>query len=305
MDKLSSERRNHMDLMTGYLRAHGTPRELQHRIFKFYEDLWKTDWAADRVDLFPNMPQILQLQLDLSEKQRIVECCNLFARCTSKSIYFVVRRLEIMTTLADEILYRESEVGRKMFFLHHGTVCKYIYMYPDGKKQMPVRVITDYINGGGYFGQLAFFESKNRHAHSAMATVFCKLLTLSFAHLAELAERQTDIALHIERNAQAHLYSKKEVHYDNDFKYAWAVTESLPKSFRVLGHSRRSFMEKVPKHNLGRARASSMQMMVRSASTHIKRSLKSNKVYARKSSMGEVLALAQQEVNISASIRRQ
>jgi len=234
MDKMAEEKRGHMDKMSGYMKTQHIPVKLQDSIYQYYLFLWKSNWAANRVDLFPNLPPLLNLQLELSLKQKLIKKCELFTSCQPKSTMHLVRRLKPSMAIPDEVLFRENEIGKQLFFLVHGELSKYTYI-TGNEGQVQARVIQGYANGGDTLGELAFFETNNRYALSAMATTFCEVETLGFKDLAELASMYVDIAVQIEKSAKNHSRLRHgEGANQNGFSYSWTTESPSAKSRRIL-----------------------------------------------------------------------
>jgi CRP-like cAMP-binding protein len=220
MDKMAEEKRDHMNKMSAYMKAKNLPLKLQHSIYQYYAFLWNSNWAANRVDLFPNLPPLLNLQLELSLKQRLIKKCALFSNCQPKSVLHLVRRLKSEIAIPDEVVFREGEPGRCLYFLVHGSLSKYRYIKTEA--DVSARLIEGYANGGDTLGDLAFFEKDNRYAISIRATTFCELETLSFQDLAELASLYGDIAVQIQNSAKTHARLKDAE--KEGFSYSWSAT---------------------------------------------------------------------------------
>jgi CRP-like cAMP-binding protein len=159
--------------------------------------------------LFPNLPKTLALQHELELKKSLIDSCDLFngSHITRRCVVAVTRRLTPTISIPEEVLFSQREKGDRMHFLSSGTCTK--FHIPEGGGSFSF-VQLGRVHDGGYFGEVAFFEEKNRHTYSMKTDSHCHLETLLYTDLATLMKLHTPIAEQVQASArmQARLMHK-------------------------------------------------------------------------------------------------
>ena len=94
-----------MDRLLVYMRKQHVPEHLQRSIYNYYEFSYKRNWTFNRGDLFPNIPSILDLQLQLALKQRLIKQCTMFADCQPQTVMTLVQRLQSTIAIPNQVIF--------------------------------------------------------------------------------------------------------------------------------------------------------------------------------------------------------
>ena len=113
--------------------------------------------------------EVLQLAL----KQRLIKKCNMFFGCQPLTIMALVQKLESSVAVPGQVVFRKSDKADRMYFLVYGKTVQ----YQTSRDGMAIE-LHGHVEEGETFGEMAFFEKKNRHSMS-MKVLFVGTLCLS------------------------------------------------------------------------------------------------------------------------------
>ncbi|XP_061598298.1 potassium/sodium hyperpolarization-activated cyclic nucleotide-gated channel 2 isoform X2 [Cololabis saira] len=100
----------------------------------------------------------------------------LFANTDPHFVTVILTKLRFEVFQPDDFIIREGTLGRKMYFIQHGTVT----VIPRGSKEIQ-------LNDGMYFGEICLLTQGRRTA-SVMADTYCRLYSLSADDFNEVLE---------------------------------------------------------------------------------------------------------------------
>ncbi|KNC47922.1 cyclic nucleotide-binding protein [Thecamonas trahens ATCC 50062] len=143
-----------LDAINAYMALRSVRKDLQDRIRAYYEVLWMRGAGIDDLSVLRSLPSHLRTQLTLSLNESIVRAVPFFATCQPGFIRALVPRLVPELFTDGDIIVREGDVGRSMYFVQRGTVAIEL---PDGSRCAQK-------GQGEFFGEIALLLPLRRTA---------------------------------------------------------------------------------------------------------------------------------------------
>ena len=117
LDAHEEVKHQHMRQMDAFLKSNAVEPKLRDQIQDYYEFTFNNHTAAQAGAIFKNLPPILDVQLQMALKEKLVYQNSIFQRCTYKTTVALVRRLRHCVAIPNEIVLSTSGVADKMFFV--------------------------------------------------------------------------------------------------------------------------------------------------------------------------------------------
>lgn len=157
-----------IDRMNTFLNYKKVPKELRENIYAYYKFLWENRRGFDENLIMEELPLSLRLRVALFLNKETFAKVSLFKDASEEIVSDIVLQLKPEIYTPGDYIFREGDIGDKMYFISYGSVEIYS---ESAKKQIAV------LNEGGYFGEFAILFSGERTA-SARAITFCDLYSL-------------------------------------------------------------------------------------------------------------------------------
>lgn len=157
-----------IDRMNTFLTYKKVPKELRENIYAYYKFLWENRRGFEENLVMEELPFSLRLRVALFLNKETFARVSIFKDASEEIISDIVLQLKPEIYIPGDYIFREGDIGDKMYFISYGSVEIYS---ESAKKQITV------LNEGGYFGELALLFSGERTA-SARALSFCDLYSL-------------------------------------------------------------------------------------------------------------------------------
>lgn len=165
---------------------------LQRRVLDYYEHLWFKTKGVQPNTLFSVLPLSLWSDVTYSLYEEIISKISLFSGTEKSFIKTLSRCIKPIIILKGEFIVKKFDIGREMYFIHHGSVD---VVSEDGKN------VFDTMNAGQPFGEVALLFSVPRTA-SIRAQVNCYLFMLEKGDLDMVLEFYPAIKLQITKIAE-------------------------------------------------------------------------------------------------------
>jgi CRP-like cAMP-binding protein len=240
-DLLENEKNDKIESVMTFLYGRSVPLLLQNKICAYLNYIWGTGQSTYHQSLVNELPDLLSLQLKIALKQNLIEVLPMFESCELSTTLAIIHMLRRRIVLPDEVVVREGEVGDRMYFVSRGKLSVF-----QANKKAGVDVHVNEIHAGGYFGELAMFESSSRNA-TIIAETFCELEELLKTEFDILIADHQDLAEYF-LNDKRNKYAKKPKKEAE--KKAQMPTTSFKARLRRLSYSQSSPTQSspTPKH---------------------------------------------------------
>eukprot|EP00242_Pyramimonas_sp_CCMP2087_P005227 CAMPEP_0198200488 /NCGR_PEP_ID=MMETSP1445-20131203/3492_1 /TAXON_ID=36898 /ORGANISM="Pyramimonas sp., Strain CCMP2087" /LENGTH=764 /DNA_ID=CAMNT_0043870575 /DNA_START=373 /DNA_END=2667 /DNA_ORIENTATION=- len=180
-----------LELANHYMAYRRLPPNLRQRIRDNYEFRWGTQKAFDEQSILQGLPVSLRTEVAIHNCQDLLEMVPFFMDCEKGLISSIVTLLQPSVFLNGEIIIREGETSKGMFFIRYGEV----------QVSTDDQIIT-YLTKGSFFGEIGNVKGSHRTA-DVSTTKDCELYYLSkedyhevFDSFPEAADTMAKIADH-------------------------------------------------------------------------------------------------------------
>jgi potassium voltage-gated channel Eag-related subfamily H protein 7 len=190
LDSVAEMKKSQMDSINHYLTFHSVPKVLRNKIRDYYDYLWLSGQSIHDKNLFDQLPESLNLQLDLSLKRKLIEGVPMFKEISPLSVLAIIRKLSGTIAVPEEVIMRQGEQGDCMYFLMRGQADAYLEL-PAGAKHLTT--MTD----GAVFGEIALVHPEKPRTATVCALSYCEMQELKLPDFDELKQVYDDIAFHV------------------------------------------------------------------------------------------------------------
>lgn len=149
--------------------------------------------------LFNQLPDTLELQLNLSLKKKLIEGVPMFKQIEPASVLAIVRRLQPTIAIPEEVIMRQGEKGESMYFLMRGFAICYLQT-PEGEEIL-LTTLTD----GAVLGEISMIYPDMPRSATVRALTFCEMQELLAQDFDELLQCYDDIFHHVLATADKRL----------------------------------------------------------------------------------------------------
>jgi len=174
LDTGTSDYNAKLEVVNHYMAHRHLPVNLRQRIRDNYEFRWKNQKAFDEQEILQELPVSLRTEVAIHNCHDLLEMVPFFMDCEKGLIASVVTLLKPTVFLNGEIIIREGETSKGMFFIRYGEV----------QVSTDDQVIT-YLTQGSYFGEIGLVKGSHRTA-DVSTTKDCELYYLSKADFHEV-----------------------------------------------------------------------------------------------------------------------
>jgi CRP-like cAMP-binding protein len=127
MDSLANTKKDQLDAIISYLRFRKVSNELTMNIHGYYKYLWNSGQSQTHQNMFNELPEFLQSQLDLALKQKLIVAVPLFRTLKTNTIVKLCGMLHPSIAIPGQMVLTEGDDSADcMYFLARGKVSVYI-----------------------------------------------------------------------------------------------------------------------------------------------------------------------------------
>jgi hypothetical protein len=121
LDAVAEQQKAQIESISHYMVFHSVPKELRQKISDFYDYLWRSGQSMHDRNLFDQLPESLNIQLDLSLKRKLINKVPMFKELQPSSVLGIIRAMIHTIAIPSEMILRQGEIGETMFFLMKGS----------------------------------------------------------------------------------------------------------------------------------------------------------------------------------------
>ncbi|XP_061122732.1 potassium/sodium hyperpolarization-activated cyclic nucleotide-gated channel 3 isoform X1 [Syngnathus typhle] len=158
-----------------YMSFHKLPADLRQRIHEYYEQRFQGK-MFDEDSILGELSDPLKEEIVSYNCRGLVANMPLFANTDPHFVTVILTKLHFEVFQPADFIVREGTLGRKMYFIQHGTVV----VIPRGSKEIR-------LSDGAYFGEICLLTQGRRTA-SVKAETYCRLYSLSVDSFNEVLE---------------------------------------------------------------------------------------------------------------------
>ncbi|XP_077598972.1 potassium/sodium hyperpolarization-activated cyclic nucleotide-gated channel 2 [Stigmatopora nigra] len=158
-----------------YMSFHKLPSDVRQRIHDYYEQRFQGK-MFDEDSILGELSDPLKEEIVSYNCRGLVANMPLFANTDPHFVTVILTKLRFEVFQPGDYIVREGTLGRKMYFIQHGTVV----VTPRGSKDVR-------LNDGAYFGEICLLTQGRRTA-SVLAETYCRLYSLSVDSFNEVLE---------------------------------------------------------------------------------------------------------------------
>ncbi|XP_057684454.1 potassium/sodium hyperpolarization-activated cyclic nucleotide-gated channel 2-like [Corythoichthys intestinalis] len=158
-----------------YMSFHKLPSDVRQRIHDYYEQRFQGK-MFDEDSILGELSDPLKEEIVSYNCRGLVANMPLFANTDPHFVTVILTKLRFEVFQPGDYIIREGTLGRKMYFIQHGTVV----VTPRGSKDVR-------LSDGAYFGEICLLTQGRRTA-SVLAETYCRLYSLSVDSFNEVLE---------------------------------------------------------------------------------------------------------------------
>ncbi|XP_044028583.1 potassium/sodium hyperpolarization-activated cyclic nucleotide-gated channel 2 [Siniperca chuatsi] len=158
-----------------YMSFHKLPADVRQRIHDYYEQRFQGK-MFDEDSILGELSDPLKEEIVSYNCRGLVANMPLFANTDPHFVTVILTKLRFEVFQPGDLIIREGTLGRKMYFIQHGTVT----VIPRGSKEIT-------LNDGAYFGEICLLTQGRRTA-TVKAETYCRLYSLSVDSFNEVLE---------------------------------------------------------------------------------------------------------------------
>ncbi|XP_056269312.1 potassium/sodium hyperpolarization-activated cyclic nucleotide-gated channel 4 isoform X2 [Pseudoliparis swirei] len=158
-----------------YMSFHKLPADVRQRIHDYYEQRFQGK-MFDEDSILGELSDPLKEEIVSYNCRGLVANMPLFANTDPHFVTVILTKLRFEVFQPADFIIREGTLGRKMYFIQHGTVT----VIPLGSKEIT-------LSDGAYFGEICLLTHGRRTA-TVRADTYCRLYSLSVDSFNEVLE---------------------------------------------------------------------------------------------------------------------
>uniref|UniRef100_A0A8C6S572 Hyperpolarization activated cyclic nucleotide-gated potassium channel 3 n=1 Tax=Neogobius melanostomus TaxID=47308 RepID=A0A8C6S572_9GOBI len=158
-----------------YMSFHKLPADVRQRIHDYYEQRFQGK-MFDEDSILGELSDPLKEEIVSYNCRGLVANMPLFANTDPHFVTVILTKLRFEVFQPGDFIIREGTLGRKMYFIQHGSVT----VMTRGNKEIK-------LNDGAYFGEICLL-TKGRRTASVRADTYCRLYSLSVDSFNEVLE---------------------------------------------------------------------------------------------------------------------
>jgi len=105
-----------------FLKEKRVPVQTIERVTDYYRFVWRSAAAMGESEILKDLPQILQLQVDIVTTRHIFSRIALLRFLPKRAMLLMVQRIQPVFALPEEIILRQGQPGMGLFLINRGSV---------------------------------------------------------------------------------------------------------------------------------------------------------------------------------------
>jgi hypothetical protein len=173
------------------------PLDLKRRVHAFYHVIWGANRCLDREAFIEDLSGPLEAEVCYHIYGEMVRRVPIFRALPTQGIVQIVKMLQTSFFLEHDVMIREGEIGREMYFMRTG----HAEIQVRGSHVLMLR-------GGEYFGETAVIGKGLRRTATVIARAFCDVSIFTTANYEELCRTVPEagnlLKQHIDQSLRAY-----------------------------------------------------------------------------------------------------
>ncbi|XP_078490968.1 potassium/sodium hyperpolarization-activated cyclic nucleotide-gated channel 2-like [Ciona intestinalis] len=179
-----------------YMRFRRLPKTLRSKVYEYYENRFQGK-MFDENGILSELSTNLREEVVNFNCRHLVASVPFFSNAESDFVTEVVQKLKYEVFQPKDVIVREGEIGKKMYFIQHGLV-----EVKNSHRSEPIKQLSD----GSYFGEICLLINDRRVA-SVEAVSYCSTYSLHVNDFNYLLSEHPVMRKTLERVAAARLSS--------------------------------------------------------------------------------------------------
>ena len=199
VDSSASIYNQRIDTIKQYAHHRKLPRELTSRILNSVNYRWKKYKAFDETDILEGLPNSLRTEVCLYASKDLIRSMPFLHQAEEGLILTMVTLLQPQSFIKGELIIRQGETAKEMYFLNEGIV----------QVENEGTVITN-LRKGSYFGEIGLLRESKRVA-SVRAKTNVDAYALSKVNFESIMREYPDSAVAMAKIAEHRQYNLDEI----------------------------------------------------------------------------------------------
>ncbi|RME88648.1 MAG: hypothetical protein D6767_09825 [Candidatus Hydrogenedentota bacterium] len=187
MDMVREKHLEKLDRIQAFLQYRGIPKEMQERIFSYYEHVWEHHLDISETDILEELPRSLRTDLSVFLYGDILAKVPFFRDANPDLIRDIVTHLKPTVIPPNTTFIQYGEIGDRMFFISYGEVEVF-------NEDFTIKYGT--LREGDFVGEMALILNEPRNAN--VRTVgYCDLYQLKQEDFKRIITKHPEFQKHI------------------------------------------------------------------------------------------------------------
>ncbi|XP_027011973.2 cyclic nucleotide-gated channel cone photoreceptor subunit alpha [Tachysurus fulvidraco] len=170
-----------IDLIKQYLQFRKVNKDLEVRVVKWFDYLWRTDKTGNEKEVLKYLPDKLKAEIAISVHLETLRKVRIFQDCEAGLLIELVLKLQPQVFGPGDYVCKKGDIGREMYIIKDGNLA---VVADDGITQFVV------LSDGAYFGEISILGIKgskagNRRTANIRSVGYSDLFALSKDDLME------------------------------------------------------------------------------------------------------------------------
>ena len=192
MDIAKTRHRERVDSVASFMKSKKIPKQMQERIFEYFNYLWVTRKGYDHATILSELPESFKYEFTFFLNRSIIEKVPMFQDAEPSLLQEIVTCLKPCIYTPGDSICTYGDIGDKMYFINKGAV---EVMSQDGKQRYAT------IGEGDFFGEIALILRHPRNA-TIRAIEYCDLYSLDKESFDRVASHYPEFEKNIHEMAQ-------------------------------------------------------------------------------------------------------
>ncbi|XP_023655157.2 cyclic nucleotide gated channel subunit alpha 1a [Paramormyrops kingsleyae] len=155
MNAARAEFQHRVDCIKQYMRVRKVSVDLEDRVIKWFDYLWRSKKATDERHVLRYLPDKLKAEIAISVHLDTLKKVRIFQDCEAGLLIELVLKLRAQVFSPGDYICRKGDIGREMYIIKDG---KLAVVADDGITQFVV------LSDGSYFGEISILNIKGSKA---------------------------------------------------------------------------------------------------------------------------------------------
>nr|XP_020444486.1 cyclic nucleotide-gated channel cone photoreceptor subunit alpha-like isoform X1 [Monopterus albus] len=199
MNAARVEFQSKIDAIKQYMQFRKVSKELEARVVKWFDYLWREEKTCDEKQVLKNLPDKLKAEIAINVHLETIRKVRIFQDCEAGLLIELVLKLQPQVFSPGDYICKKGDIGKEMYIIKEG---KLAVVADDGVTQFVV------LSEGAYFGEISILGIKgskagNRRTANIRSVGYSDLFALSKDDLMEALTEYPDAKNALEEKGKA------------------------------------------------------------------------------------------------------